>query len=215
MESDWLTAVLEEYRSLRTEAIAAREAQLAVLRFGAANLAVLVAAALSLRNKETVFAAAILSLIVPGVVFFVIEIWLGEIERTIRAGNFVAAIERRLAEHFRNTDPPMAWEIWLRKGPKGQPSAPQRAAVVRASIIFLSFIILSFGSAAAGASTLNDHDTELWLFSFGTALIVMLLIARSVLVIRRLRDETSNPPGPEAIWTLADSPARPGGSSPS
>jgi len=201
--SDWLGMVLEEYKSLRTEAMAARDAQLAVLRFGVAIVGVLVALGIALRDEEGALAGAFLCLIVPSVIFFVLELWVGEIERAIRAGSFVAAIEERLALHFQDQaeSAPMGWEIWLRQSVEGKRSEHTAASVGRTLVIFALFVVFMGGSAAAGAFALNDHgmDTLFWLFLMGAVEILIVMAVRARFVYRRLR-KLDAPPSLDNVW---------------
>ena len=203
--SDWLTVVLEEYKSLRAEAVAARDAQLAVLRFGVAIVGVVAAIGVSLRDRESVLAGAMLCVIVPGIVLFVVELWMGEIERTIRTGNFIAAIELQVSQHFqgRSVAPPMAWEGWLRRRDGDQPSAQQRASFVRTVVILCLFLSVSIGSCTAGEFFMGSGNViELWLFPFVTAVVLGSLITRVVFVYRRLRAESNKPLDPQEFWVF-------------
>ncbi|NLT06700.1 MAG: hypothetical protein GXY03_10380 [Solirubrobacterales bacterium] len=215
--SDWLATVLEEYRSLREEAVSARDAQLAVLRFGVAIVGVLVALGVALReDQNSLLTGIILCLVVPATIFFVVELWIGEIERAARAGNVVASIEKRLGVHFRKAgaDPPMGWETWLRDRDGKRSSEQQRTTFARTGVIFVLFVVFMAASVAAGLYFLDEGGHAGWIDSFLVVVVVIAggLVARTSLVVNRLSN--TDAPDPSDVWAPATPPAGPLGATP-
>lgn len=217
MLSDWFIAVMEEYKSLRAEATAARDAQLVVLRFGVTLVGILVALGAALRNDDNqLFAGIVLNAVVPIVVLFVVEIWFGEIARTVRIGNFVASIEKQLERQFRYIAdrPPIGWETWLRKQTgTNRRSEQQRTSISRTIAIMGLFIVVIAGSAAAGFIFVGEkppagHQAPAagwrWALLASTIVILLVMIGRAVWVAHGLRDD--QPLGRYAVWKKRKKP---------
>ncbi len=114
---DWTTLLLEEYKTLRQEALAAVDRQQRVLASGVGVEGVVLGLGANASPGSTV-AAVLLLVLGPLLALLVTVLWLGEIERMVRAGAFVSAIERRVARAFPD-DAPLRWETWLRSEAPG------------------------------------------------------------------------------------------------
>lgn len=201
ISGEWLRAVLGEYKSLRDEAVAARDAQLAVLRFGVAIIGALVALGLAGREQEPELSGVMLCVLVPAVIFFVVELWVGEIQRSNRAGSFVATIERELARYFKDSRngsyrPPMGWENWLRRDGSGE---YKRANNVRALVVSALFLFFMGGSYLVGLGVLREKHLDSYVAACTVAAVVILasLLVRATYVIGQIRSE--RPPDAEAV----------------
>jgi hypothetical protein len=212
MNSDWYIAVLEEYKSLRSEAVTARDAQLSVLRLGVALVAALIGLGVTLRS-ENFLGGILLSIVVPVFVILTFELWIGEIQRSVRAGAVVAAIEERLANIFRHEGlaPPMGWELWLRSRPHNPswPDSPrasqqQRDSVIRALVIsgFLFFIAL--GSCILGIHFLwhDKYRAATYITGSVVGIGLVLLVVRAFFAMRGIRHRDAVPSSDE-LWPAA------------
>lgn len=214
MDDQWFTAAIEEYRSLRSEAVKAREAQLRVLQLGVALIAALVGLGVGLRS-EKVLAGLFLSVVVPVMVGLTFELWIGEIRRTVRAGAFVAAIEKRLALCFSDhaLGPPMGWETWLRRKARRQTSWPggeriahsqqEHDSLILALVISGFLLVVGIGSFATGLHFLWDAREKSLTYAVAAAsgLLFIALFIRAYFAVHgiRLRDEA---PLPQEVWHL-------------
>jgi hypothetical protein len=215
MNPDWFSAVLEEYRSLRAEAVTARDAQLSILRLALPVLAALIGVGVSLKNDDRLLAGVLLSIALPVIFVLTFELWLGQVQRSIRAGNVVAAIEQRLADLFRgeqyngaSLSPPMGWEQWLRRrdGPTWRPNLSQQQweSTLGAALIFIFLFIAAVVSYGLGVSFLAERsDKTAMHVAIVTAFLTFgYLIGRARVAIRALgRKETV--PSAEEIWPAA------------
>lgn len=211
LNPQWYGAVMEEYKSLRAEAVTARDAQLSILRLALPLLVALIGIGVS-QKKEDELLAGILLTIVPIIVGLTFELWLGQVQRTIRSGSFVAAIERRLgdllgAETSSDGMPlgsPLGWELWLRR-PDGDGnlfgrSPQQRESTESAVVTFSFFVILALGSLALGVVFLFDYGTTTGTISLGMVpLVASYLLIRVRFAVLGLRDPEREPDVRE-IW---------------
>lgn len=211
MDDYWFRSMIEEYRSLRSEAVKAREAALRTLQLGVALVAALVGLGVTLRS-EKFLGGGLLSVVVPVMVGFTFELWIGEIRRSVRAGAIVAAIEQRLARYFKEDPlgPPMGWETWLRRPASndGNPidegrSQQEHDSLVLALAISAFLFVVALGSCVLGLHFMW-HDkyrgaTEVVGVVIGVGLI--LLVVRACFAVHgiRLRDK---PPEPGNVWKL-------------
>jgi hypothetical protein len=108
----WLTAALEEYRSLRIEIIDAIEAQRKIMQLGVTALSVLIG--LGLQRISPLLTVTLLTLLVPTVAIFVTAGALGELFRAARASSFLAYREPIINRAVSGSNPALEWEKWLR-----------------------------------------------------------------------------------------------------
>ncbi|MGW7205326.1 hypothetical protein [Streptomyces sp. NPDC054837] len=90
-----LTALLAEYNSLRAESLQAISNRIQIMNFAFTSLAVVTAAMLTSELSRGILIPACL-IFVPGAAKASLLIWLGEYHRSQRAGQGVAAVERRI-----------------------------------------------------------------------------------------------------------------------
>lgn len=208
IDQSWYSAVLEEYKSLRHEAVTARDAQLSVLRLAVPLLGALIGLGVTLK-AEGVLGGFLLAILVPAIVVLTLEMWVGEIQRSVRAGSVVAAIEQRLAEVYseHRFGPPMGWERWLRSSaPPLWPTSRMRSQQQRESVghvlVISGFLLfIAFGSCALGLHFLwhDGHKTLMW----GTlGAVGMAFLAAGIRVPRTLRGlaRHSEVPAGQEVW---------------
>lgn len=210
VNAEWYTALLEEYKSLRTEALTARDAQQSILRLAVPLLAALIGLGVSVSLKdESVVGGLLLAVSVPIVVALTFEMWVAEVQRSVRAGSVVAAIERRLGELFDGRTPgsPMGWELWLRSetrpphGKKQERSQQQGDSVFSAAVIFVFLLIVAVISAGLGIYFLghHGHSAEMWVTGGAISVGFLLLFVRAVFAASRIERLNEVPEGDE-VW---------------
>lgn len=127
---DYVNVALEEYRTLREEVKQSNVNQFQSLSFGSAAVSVLLSAGFYASDKIPLTTVIVFSLFVPLLSFFSTFLWLGEIARMVRAGNFIVFIEKKIEtiveippglsakqEGFDpggNATAPLSWERYLR-----------------------------------------------------------------------------------------------------
>jgi hypothetical protein len=127
---DYVNVSLEEYKTLREEVKQSNINQFQSLSFGSAAIGVLLSAGFYSWDKTLLTTFIIFSLFVPLLSFLSTFLWLGEIARMIRAGNFIVFIEKKmeyivqvppaLLDHKDEFDvgidvrEPLSWERYLR-----------------------------------------------------------------------------------------------------
>jgi hypothetical protein len=212
VNSEWYNAVFEEYRSLRAEAVSARDAQLSILALAIPLLAALLGLGVSLR-EESFLGGFLLSIIVPVVVFITFELLIGEIRRSIRAGAVVAAIEGRLGDVLGEpgVGPPMGWERWLRRPLSGgswpyreKASQQKRDSVVRALVISLLLFFIAGGGYGLGLHFLwhYGYGTTAGIVAAAVGALLIVLVVRIAYAVRDLESRDA-PPSAADVWPNA------------
>ncbi len=110
---DWLTASLEEYRSLREESLQAIDRQLRILGLGTTALGVVLGLGVK-AGTGSATATVLLVFFSPLLALLVCILWLGEMERMVRAGAHIASLEHRISDAIDPSRPAMSWERSLR-----------------------------------------------------------------------------------------------------
>lgn len=211
---EWYTAVLEEYNTLRAESLAALEAQLNVVRFGVALVGVLIALGVQLRDRGYL-GGMVLTLFEPMVVLFTISYWLGEVERSTRAGAFVAAIECKYNRRLPDNWTALGWENYLRANLKepsskpfwmprfGRPAATERSLFIRLWVILGLFLLTVVFSAVLGVNFLHSsrHNGKLVAPAVvGASVFFVGAVVRAVVALRRV-DENTKRPDEDIAWS--------------
>ncbi len=111
---NWLSVVIEEYKTLRSESLASMQTQQSILRFGTAAIAVIIATGFNLW-KTSPLAEVIFLLFTPITVYLVLTIWMGEVARMMRAGIFLVKLEEKINKEFKDKPKALSWENWLRE----------------------------------------------------------------------------------------------------
>jgi len=117
--AQWLTAALEEYKSLRAEIVDSIQAQRQIMQVGMTGLSVLIG--LGLQRINSLFAVLLLMMLVPMLAIFITAGALGEFFRATRASSFLAyreeIINRSIPGPTAGPAPAQEWEQWLRLNP--------------------------------------------------------------------------------------------------
>jgi hypothetical protein len=218
--SEWYAALLEEYKSLRTEAVTARDAQLSILRVAVPLLAALIGLGVSLgQDEDKVVGGFLIVWSVPFVVGLTFEMWFAEVKRSVRAGVVVAAIERRLGKVFRPSDeavaaalrPPMGWERWLRDNEAThhrfwkKRSQQQNESVISAVVIFAFLFVVTIVSTVLGFSYLSQSNDfpAMCETIIAVGLGYVYLIVRGGFAVRDI-NRRNEIPDEEEVWPFPD-----------
>lgn len=144
---DWISVSLEEYKSLRAESISSQQSQQLLLRVGLATNGIVLSIGISNWTSGDV-ASLVLALGLPSISFLTLAVWIGEVSRMSRVGNYLAKLEQKINLEYQNaTHLPLGWENWLRSTPK--PGTNQIYASYMAIIVMFSG--MGFCGGAIGA----------------------------------------------------------------
>lgn len=126
-----LQALLAEYQSLRAESLAAIGHRVQIVNFTFGAIAVFVGGIVAGRF-DRVATALVCALFLPSLAKAASLIWLGEYQRSQRAGRGIAPVEQRVNKLLGGFEA-MTWETWLLAQARGagdsHMSYPYRAAV--------------------------------------------------------------------------------------
>lgn len=111
---NWLSVIIEEYKTLRSESLASMQTQQSILRFGTAAIAVVIATGFSLWEKSPLPEMVFLFFI-PSIGYLVLTIWMGEVARMVRVGIFLVRLEEKINKEFSDKPKALTWENWLRE----------------------------------------------------------------------------------------------------
>lgn len=111
---EWLSVVIEEYKTLREESLASMQMQQSILRFGAATMGIVIAAGFNVWDEQPL-SEIIFLFFVPLIVYLILIIWAGEVARMFRAGRFLTELERKINNEFSDKPDALTWENWLLK----------------------------------------------------------------------------------------------------
>lgn len=110
----YLTAMLEEYKTLRDESKQASINMFAALQLGAGFVAVALAAAFTQWGKSAAIAVVVFMVLVPLLAAFSMFIWLGEAIRFRRVGDYLSFLEQKIGLLFETSgavSPTMAEQL--------------------------------------------------------------------------------------------------------
>jgi hypothetical protein len=96
----YLSATLEEYKTLRDESKQASINMFAALQLGAGFVGVVLAAGITQWGRSAVISVAVFMVLVPLLATFSMFIWLGEAIRLKRAGDYLAFLEQKVGLLF-------------------------------------------------------------------------------------------------------------------
>jgi uncharacterized membrane protein len=144
---DWMTAALEEYKTLREESLASMKMQQSILAYGVAAIGVIITSALNSWKTYPLPEFIFLALL-PLIIYLTLLTWLGEVARMFRAGNFLTTIEEKINRKLGDDIPALNWESWLRQPKKGK--TEQDTVKFHYLSIFYLFIILAIASILLG-----------------------------------------------------------------
>ena len=99
---EWIQIALEEYKTLRQESLDAIKAQHATLSFGTGTISVIFISGFGLWNNAYYLLPRIIFLVfVPAICYIALVVWIGELARMMRVGQFLMILEMNL-NYLRN-----------------------------------------------------------------------------------------------------------------
>lgn len=108
-----LNVMLREYDSLRQESLETLNHRNQILSFGLATVGALAVGTFLVPSpRPAAVVIAMLNVGLPFICLMVVLMWVGEIERWQRVGNYLARLEAEINSHFER--PALRWEAWLR-----------------------------------------------------------------------------------------------------
>jgi preprotein translocase subunit SecY len=167
--------LLAEYTSLRQESLEALEHRLTIITFSFGSLALI---AFLSRGVPDAVAGWIALLVVPLIAKAALLLWLGEYERSHRAGLWIAHLEAKLNAHV--GEDAMGWETALsRKGERGKDSHMSYPYVATIFIILVSGHV----GILAGLLQLRADLENPWV-ALGCAVTLLMEIGFIILFLR-------------------------------
>lgn len=164
---DPIEIMLEEYKTLRQESLDAMKNRNTILSFGLAAIGALFTGSIVAYKTDIHLLITNVALIVmiPAVSYIVLAMWLGEYERSQRAGKFLVGLECRINTEASRTL--LTWETRLRKK-RSHMKYPYHAAVVLP-------IGISAASQVTGLITADFSAIQTWSAVVAAALIHLVL----------------------------------------
>ena len=185
VDPQWLSAALEEYKTLRTESHTAMTNQQSTLRYGTTAVGVTLGLAMNAQQAEARFWAFSCLIPILALVFF--ALYAIEFGRMVRVGRYIDALESKINLMFPDTTHPLGWERWLDTPVSGiRPRLPYYWAT---PIMFLA--ATTFSSIMAyvfrgGGPLCPQWNVPLLV---ATWIIVVALIVRIMFTLRALRGQ--------------------------
>ncbi|MFV9644354.1 MAG: hypothetical protein ACNYWU_00890 [Desulfobacterales bacterium] len=112
---EWLEVVMEEYKTLRQESLTSMQMQQSILNFGTATVGIALSGGFAAWDK-TPLPEFIFLFLIPIVIYLIVLVWLGEVGRMFRAGNFLCELEEKVNSQFSEKEMALTWETWLSRG---------------------------------------------------------------------------------------------------
>jgi hypothetical protein len=170
-EISWIETALEEYKSLRSEALSSMGSQHTILGFGTATLGLIIGPGLALHEGSTMTFSLIFALFVPLFSATVLMIWWGEVMRMMRAGNAIACLEKEINKVGGWSRPALSWESNLR----ATPNLRHTRFVMNIGAVFAAFSLIAV--IAIAIAIVNDYEV-----GGGLRMSSMLFVAISLLI---------------------------------
>ena len=164
---DRLSAVMEEYKTLRQESLSAIDRQERLLASGTAVSGVVLGLGATASPGSSV-SVVLLLVLAPGLAWLVTIMWLGEVERMVRAGAYVSVIEQRVNSDLGGDAPALGWESFLRRE---APGGRRILWVYRSVFGILWFIAVAAG--VVGCLGVAKHSA-VWTVVAGVLVAVVL-----------------------------------------
>jgi hypothetical protein len=109
---DWVAVALEEYKTLRTESLAAIEQMQRTLQIGLVAIGVITGFGVDASDSPPGVQVAI-AIAPPAFAALVLVMWLDELRRAVFAGAHIAGLEHQIAGRYEGEDPPLKWETGI------------------------------------------------------------------------------------------------------
>ena len=114
MES--IEILFKEYDTLRSEILGSMTIRNTLLSFGLTGVGAIATASIGLHALSPVASGTVLGGVIPALCAAVLSMWLGEYQRTQRAGRFLVDLEKRI--NVLASADLLSWETHLRKDKK-------------------------------------------------------------------------------------------------
>lgn len=129
MTNERILAMLEEYKSLRSESIEAMRSRNSILSLGSAAIGVMFLAGANIIGVDNPsltqvrLSFFIFLLAIPSLSLLLFFVWLGEAHRMSRVGVYLSELEKRISDSIKQEGeaqslPALQWEGWLREPQK-------------------------------------------------------------------------------------------------
>lgn len=163
-----LLLLMEEYKSLRAEIVASISAQVSILGFGGAIVAIFAAAGTDIGARSAAVSVVIFLAFLPAASYCTIDLWLAEVTRMLRAGGHLRDLEKRVNEQvYLDGEPLLCWENSVHSPGKDDVEAQHLRSV---SATFLLFALASSLYALIEADRWLDSTGGKWLDPKGLSL---------------------------------------------
>ena len=170
---DWMFIVMEEYKTVRAESLTAIQMQQSVLSFGVAVLGIVLATGINVWGK-IILSEFIFLFLAPTISYLLIVVWMGEVERMVRAGAFLVRIEEKVNTVFDHTQKALEWESWLHTKENGK--TPQ---IIWNYLAILS-IFLSISSASIVMGIYKVYP--IWCLNYVIILIIVEILILFIII---------------------------------
>jgi hypothetical protein len=185
MSDEWITVALEEYRTLRQEALAAIEQMQRTLQIGLVAIGVLTAFAVDAVNQGAGVQVG-LAIGTPVVAALVVALRLDELHRAVDAGAQVAVLEQkiglRLGEGGRSRDrDPLMWESRV------QEEFTSREDQIRHGVIAAILFAATAPAALLGLLKFAKHHDQWVLVASAIALVLAVTFAYQSYMLGKVR----------------------------
>lgn len=172
-EKEWVSCILEEYKSLRTEILEAGKQAQTMLQIGIVGMGALVAAGFNVWDRSLIPEVIFLG-IIPLFAYSVGLTWLGEIARRMRASVFIRdVIEPEIGRRFGGRKP-LYWESYLRTRDDAGNARHFRWNYYAAVAIFFGIPLFSF---VVGNAKMWSHADPLIFVAINVVELSVLLVA--------------------------------------
>jgi len=176
---DAIEIMLKEYETLREEVLAAMSNRNSILSFGLAIIGAIFTASIATHTKTgySILASYLLILAVPAVTNCVLFIWLGEYQRSQRAGKFLVGLEKRI--NAKAQEELLTWETLLRK--------QLRHMKYPYDITVMLLTVISVISLIIGLVTLRLYPVYMWVLAIGGVILHVVIYGYVVSRMSKLR----------------------------
>jgi hypothetical protein len=116
-DKDWLSTILEEYKTIRAEIIHLQQAQKTTISIGITAILLMLGWGINSLEEHNFFVALVVfDFAVPVLSYLVLFLWAGDVERMVRNGFFLSKREKKVNSLFEKLDKssPLIWEQWIR-----------------------------------------------------------------------------------------------------
>lgn len=182
---EWLSAALEEYKSLRAESLGAIEQAQRSVQLGLAGIAAITAFSAS-GSHNTAVEGFITAVAAPAFAAPLVVLWVLEVTRAINAGAHISGLEARIAAHVGDAVPPLIWETTIQQG-----FEDKRGAYTYDWAVFLTLLAATLPSVTIGFVRLAHRAEAEWWIA-GAALVDLGAIAFMTVFLRRRHEEMTS-----------------------